>query len=146
MKSTSASLLSKHVKRAYSIAAALWIASLFLPAAVINGSMRLVGYRVFMIGIDALGSGIFGWLANPLMAAAIVAGLLRRWLMATLFAALALLGALTSFHAVTIARGRDDLPIDEVSFDAGFFLWLAASSLILATSVYALVRSRQADS
>lgn len=141
MKSTLESRLSTRVKLGYGIAIVLWVASLFLPAAELNGTMRLFGYRVFMIGIDALSAGMPGWLANPLLIAAVVAGLLHRLMLATALAAAALVLSLFSFNAPTLARARG-LPIDEVSFEVGFFLWLAASLVILATSAYALVLTR----
>ena len=77
MKSMSESRLSAQIRLGYASGVALWLASLFLPAAVINGSMRLAGYRVFMIGIDALSAGMPGWLANPILVFAIAAGLLQ---------------------------------------------------------------------
>ena len=145
MKSTSESRLSAHVRFGYATAAVLWIASLFLPAAELNGSMRLLGYRVFMIGIDALGAGMPGWLANPLLLAAVTAGLLHRAALATALAALACVLTLSSLYAPTLARARG-MPIDHVSFEIGFFLWLAACSVILATSAYALLHARRHSS
>ncbi len=145
MKSTSGLRLSTRVRYAYGIAAVMWAASLFLPAAEINGSMRLLGRRVFMIGIDALSAGMLGWLANPLLLAAVIAGLMHRYASATVLAGLACVFASSSFYAPTLARARD-LPIDEVSFEVGFFVWLAACSLIFATSAYALMLTRSRNS
>jgi len=118
----------------------MWLASLALPAAEVNGSLRLIGHRVFMLGIDALGSGIPGWLANPTCALAVIAGLLGRMRLATALAGAALLLAVSSYRAPAMARANG-VPIEEVVFDAGFFLWLAANSLIFATSVYGLMRA-----
>ncbi len=133
----SESRLSARIRLGYASAVALWLVSLFLPAAELNDSMRLSGYRVFIIGIDALSAGMPGWLANPLLAVAIVAGLMQRLRLATALSAIAVVLTLSSFYAPTLARARG-LPINEVQFEVGFFLWLAACSLILATSVYAL--------
>jgi hypothetical protein len=105
--------------------------------------MRLLGYRVFMIGIDAISAGMPGWFANPLLLAAILAGLLHRLLLATSLAAVAGVLTLSSFYAPTLARAKG-LPIEAVTFEVGFFLWLGACSMILATSLYALVLSRRA--
>lgn len=133
----SESRLSARIRLGYASAVVLWLLSLFLPAAELNDSMRLSGYRVFIIGIDALSAGMPGWLANPLLAAAIVAGVMQRLRLATALSAIAVVLTLSSFYAPTLARARG-LPINEVQFEVGFFLWLAACSLILATSVYAL--------
>lgn len=130
------------VKLGYLVAALLWSASLLLPAAELNGSMRLPGYRVFMIGIEALGAGLPGWLANPLLLAACCAGLWRRYVAATLLCGSAWLLSLSSFYAPTLARARG-MPIEQVEFKAGFFLWLAASSVILATSAAAALMVRR---
>ena len=132
----------KLVRVGYGVAVALWLACLVLPAAEIDGSLRLSGYRVFLIGIDALGEGILGWLANPLALAAVLAGLFGLTLTATALAASACVLALSSLSAPESARASG-APITEVGFDVGFFLWLAACSLIFATSVYALLRSRR---
>jgi hypothetical protein len=145
MRSMSESRLSARIRLGYAIAVALWLASLFLPAAIVNGSMRLTGYRVFMIGIDALSAGMPGWLANPLLVAAMAAGLLRRLRLATALSAIAVVLTLSSFYAPTLARARD-LPVREVWFEVGFYLWLAACSLILATSAYALWIQKRAGS
>jgi hypothetical protein len=145
MRSMSESRLSARIRLGYAIAVALWLASLFLPAAIVNESMRLTGYRVFMIGIDALSAGMPGWLANPLLVAAMAAGLLRRLRLATALSAIAVVLTLSSFYAPTLARARD-LPVREVRFEVGFYLWLAACSLILATSAYALWIQKRAGS
>jgi hypothetical protein len=107
--------------------------------------MQLSGYRVFMIGIDALSEGMPGWLANPLLLAAVIAGLLQRMRLAAALSLGAFVLTLSSFYAPTLARARG-LPISEVRFEIGFFLWLAACSLILATSAYALWVRRHASS
>jgi hypothetical protein len=143
MKSTFASRSSTFVKIGYGVAAVLWAGSLALPAATINESIQLTGYRVFFIGIDALAAGMPGWLANPLAAAAIVAGVLRRLGLATALSVVAVVLTLSSFYAPTLARARG-MPIEQVEFKVGFFLWIAACSLILATSFYAFLRSRRA--
>jgi hypothetical protein len=142
MKSTFESLVSTRVRLGYAIAATGWVASLFLPAAEINATMRLSGFRVFMIGIDALSAGMPGWIANPVLAAAIVAGLMHRFVIAAALSGAAVVFALSSFYAPTLARAQG-LPIEAVTFKVGFFLWLAACSLILATSLYALTVTRR---
>lgn len=145
MKSTYASRSSTLVKRGYTIAVVVWAGSVVLPAVQINDSIQLTGYRVFFIGIDALAAGMPGWLANPFAAAAIVAGLLHRTTLATALSAMAVVLTLSSFYAPTLARTRG-MPIEQVEFKVGFFLWLAACSLILATSFYAFIRSRRTGS
>lgn len=142
MNSTFASRISTHCRLGYAVAAGLWGASFFLPAAEINGTLRLTGYRVFMIGIDALAAGMPGWLANPLLFAAVAAGLMHRLVLASILSGIAVLLTLTSFYAPTLARAQG-IPIEQLTFKAGFFLWLAACSLILATSLAALVMSRR---
>lgn len=135
-------LLRRNVGIAYALAVLLWLASLWLPAATVNESMRLTGYEAFGVGIDALGSGIFGWLANPLACLAIVAGLLSRFAFATVIAAAASGLGLSSLLAAERARA-DGAPIEQVTFEAGFFLWLTAFSMIFATSCLALWYSRR---
>lgn len=120
----------------------MWLTSLVLPAAEINATTRLFGHRVFMLGIDALSSGIPGWLANPVMAVAVIAGLLDRLWLATALGGGALLLALTSFRAPASARAAG-VPVEAVSFDIGFFLWLAACSMIFATSIVGWIQSRR---
>lgn len=144
MNSTFESHSSTRVKLGYGLAIALWFASLWLPAAQINGSIRLPGYRVFMIGIDAISAGMPGWFANPVLLAAILAGLSRRLILATWLAAIACVLTLSSFYAPTLARANG-VPIEEITFEAGFFLWLAACSVVLATSGYALAQARRAQ-
>lgn len=145
MKSTSQSRLSNHVKLGYGCAVALWITSLLVTAVELNGSMPLAGHRVFMIGIDALRAGMPGWLANPFLLVALIAGVLHRPGLASALSGVACVLTLSSFYAPTLARARG-MPIDEVSYEIGFFLWLAASSLILATSTFAFVRTRRRSS
>jgi len=114
-----------------------------LPAAEINGSMRITGYRAFMIGIDALSAGILGWLANPLALGAILAGIFRCFGTAAVLSAMACAFGLSSLVAPDAARANG-LPISEVEFEIGFYLWIAAFSLIFATSGHAYLRSRRA--
>lgn len=142
MKSTFGLRSSALAKLGYGIATVLWLASFLLPAAEINGSTELVGYRVFRIGIDAISAGMFGWLANPLMIVAMFLGLKQRLTAAVALSGLAVLFSLLSFYAPAIARAQG-LPIEDVDFKAGFFLWLAACSLIFVTSLYAFVISRR---
>jgi len=134
---------SRLVKLGYGFAVALWCASLMLPAAEINGEMRIAGYRALMIGIDALSAGIPGWLANPLALGAMVAGLFRCFGTAVALSATACALGLSSFVAPDAARA-DGLPISEVEFEIGFYLWLAAFSLIFAASSHAYLLSRRA--
>ena len=143
MKSTFALRSSTLIKVGYSSAVLLWAISFFLPAAQINETMQLSGQRVFFIGIDALRAGMPGWLANPVAAVAIVSGLMRRHKLATALSAVALVLTLSSFYAPTLARSQG-MPIEQVTFNIGFFLWLAAFSLILATSLYALISAKRA--
>ena len=142
MKSTFGSRSSTLVKIGYGVAAGLWVVSCLLPAAEINESIQLTGYRVFFIGLDALAAGMPGWLANPFAAAAIVSGLLRRMTLATALSGVAVVLTLSSLYAPALARSRG-MPIEQVEFKIGFFLWLAACSLILATSCYALISSKR---
>ena len=110
-----------------------------LPAAEINGSTLIVGRQAFMIGIDAMGAGILGWLANPVSLGAVLAGLLGGFRSASVLAALACALGASSVFAPQIARG-DGVPITDVAFKVGFFLWLAAFSLIFATSCFGVLR------
>lgn len=136
MKSTFGSRSSALVSLGYLAATVLWLASFLLPAVEINGTTELVGLRVFRIGIDAISAGMPGWFANPAMLIAVAAGLMRRRIAAIVLSALALVFALSSFLAPLVARAQE-LPIEQIAYKAGFFLWLAACSLILATSLYA---------
>lgn len=138
----SALRVSTLVKLGYLLAAVVWSVSLVLPAAELNGSMRLLGYRVFTIGVEALGAGLPGWLANPLLLAACGVGLWGRYVAATVLSGCACVLSLTSFHAQTMAQSRG-LPIEQVEFEVGFFLWLGACSMIFATSVAAMRLQRR---
>jgi len=95
-----------------------------------------------MIGIDALNSGIPGWLANPLALGAILAGIFRCFGTAAALSAIACALGLSSLVAPDAARA-DGLPINEVEFEFGFYLWIAAFSLIFAASGHAYLRSRR---
>ena len=143
MKSTFASPNSALIKFGYGSAVLLWVSSFFLPAALINETIVLSGQRVFLIGIDALRAGMPGWLANPVAAAAMVAGLLHRPQLATALSGVAVALTLSSFYAPALARSQG-IPIEQVTYNIGFFLWLAACSLILATSLYALISTKRA--
>jgi hypothetical protein len=134
---------SRLVKLGYGFAATLWCASLLLPAAELNGSMRLPGYRAFMIGIDAISAGVPGWLANPVALAAMLAGIFRWCGTAAALAAIACALSLSSLVAADAARA-DGLPINEVEFEIGFYLWITAFFLIFAASGQAYLQSRRA--
>jgi hypothetical protein len=137
----SESRASKLVKLGYSLAIVLWAASLLLPAAQINGSMLVPGHRAFTIGVDAIRAGILGWLANPFALGAMVAGVVHRLRTAVILAAIACALGASSFLAPAMARA-DGVPISDVEFKVGFFLWLTAFSLIFAASAGAWMLSR----
>ena len=130
------------VRWLYVAGVTMWLASLVLPAVEINETTRLAGYQVFAIGIDALRAGIPGWLANPLSLGAVIAGLFGRFRLATALAGSAALLGFSSLSAPASARA-DGLPLQTVVFETGFFLWLAAFSVILATSAWAWQRARR---
>jgi len=99
------------------------------------GEKAWSGVSVLMIGVMGIFIGQVGWFANPLLALAWLACLLRWWIASAVIAGLGLLVALTSFLIVGA-----DIPMDEagvhratVSFlHVGFYVWILAFLAALA--------------
>jgi hypothetical protein len=112
------------------IALTFWAASLALPALRVTGGPTLRGIEVLSRGWQALDSGVYAWLANPLLlAAAIACWCGARRVGGTLAAAGCVL-AVTSFAAARIAA-RAGTAIPEFTFAGGFYLWLASHFVLL---------------
>jgi hypothetical protein len=123
--------LSPGIRRAWLLgAAALYVASLWLPAIEGQGFPAQSGLDVLRQGAPAIRDGVVAWYANPLLWLALVLGWsgLRRPALAS--AALGGLLALSSFTAGLAAEiaGRSVPPF---SYGAGFYVWLGAFVLAL---------------
>jgi hypothetical protein len=112
------------------IAVGLWGLSLALPAVAITGGPELRGSDLLLRGWEALDSGVYAWLANPLF---LIAGILcmggaRR--IARPVALLALVLAASSFRAAT-ALERAGVAVPDFTFASGLYVWLAAFIVLL---------------
>ena len=112
-------------------AAALYVASLWLPAIEVNGFPAQTGLDVLRQGASAFRDGVVAWYANPLLWLALALGWFGARRTALACALLGLVLALSSFSAGLAAEsaGRSVPPF---SFAAGFYVWLGAFALALA--------------
>jgi hypothetical protein len=125
----------KHTSRALerggaALAVGLWGISLALPAVAITGGPALRGVDLLLRGWEALDSGVYAWLANPLflIAGAICVGGARR--VARAVALLALVLAASSFQAGA-ALERAGMALPDFTFASGLYVWLAAFVVLL---------------
>jgi len=112
---------------------ALWAASLALPAVRVAGGPDLDGFDILRQGWQGARAGVFAWYANPLFVVAVGMGLFAWQRCAGVIAGLALVLALTSFAASELAQGSG-IAATTLSFDFGFYLWLAAQLGLLLWS------------
>ena len=111
---------------------ALWLLSLALPAVEVSGT-SVRGHVLLARGWRATDAGVLAWYANPLFVAAFCASLLSRHRTAGVLSSLSLLLALTSFASEELARARG-VAVPAVAFASGFYVWLAASSMLAVWS------------
>jgi hypothetical protein len=107
------------------LAVGLWGVSLALPAVAVTAGPELRGGDLLLRGWEALDSGVYAWLANPLF---LIAGVLcfggaRR--IARAMALLALVLAVSSLRAAA-ALERAGSAAPDFTFASGFYVWLAA--------------------
>jgi len=102
-----------------------WAASLVLPAVGARGGPTWTGLELLLLGWEGAREGVFAWFANPLFVAALTAAALRRDGIAGVISAAAAMLALTSLAAEDILRGRIE-SVPELTFGAGFYLWIVA--------------------
>jgi hypothetical protein len=127
-------------------AVALWLLSLWCPAIKPRGGRSVPGYEILLKGFEATEFGVFAWFANPLFWVAVVCAALRRHRAALLASGLSLFFALQSFAAAPLAR-RQGGPSLELAFELGFFVWLAAPTLlgsVAGIAVWRELRERHA--
>jgi hypothetical protein len=114
------------------LAVGLWGIALTLPAVAITGGPALRGSDLLVRGWEALDSGVYAWLANPLflIAGALCVGGARR--VARAVALLALVLAASSFRAAA-ALERAGTEVPDFTFASGLYVWLAAFVVLLLT-------------
>ncbi|MGB5036403.1 MAG: hypothetical protein WBQ66_07340 [Blastocatellia bacterium] len=104
------------------------------------------GYSVLLIGALGILIGQFAWIANPILALAWLASLLRWWIASAVIAAFGLLVALTSFRIV-----GQKIPLDEGGvrqatvgyLHVGFYVWLLAFLAMIAGPIVLRIVSSQ---
>jgi hypothetical protein len=111
-------------------AAALYVASLWLPAIEGSGFPAQTGLDVLRQGASAWSDGVVAWYANPLLWLALVLGWLGRRRLGLACATLGLALALSSFSAGFVAEQAGQ-SVPPFSFAAGFYVWLGAFVLAL---------------
>jgi hypothetical protein len=111
-------------------AAALYAASLWLPAIEGSGFPAQTGLDVLRQGASAVRDGVVAWYANPLLWLALALGWVGWRRPVLVSAALGTLLALSSFSAGLAAEtaGRS---VPAFSFGVGFYAWLGAFALAL---------------
>ena len=105
--------------------AVAWAVSLALPALGARGGAAWTGLELLLQGWEGARHGVFAWFANPLFLVALTAALMRRDVFAGVVSVAAVALALTSLAAEGILRGRMG-GVPELTFGAGFYLWLVA--------------------
>jgi hypothetical protein len=112
------------------LAAGLWVVSLALPAVAIVGGPVLRGSDLLLRGWEALDSGVYAWLANPLFVIAVVLCVSGARRIARAVVLLALVIAVTSFRAAAaLERAGTDVP--DFTFASGLYVWLAGFVVLL---------------
>ncbi len=123
--------------------AAVWGASLAVPALQVAGGPLLRGVDVLLEGWKAGSHGVIAWYANPVLAAALLLAALGGDAAAAVLSGLALLLALSSFALEPILALQ--MPrVPAVTLLPGFFVWLAAIvALFVWSAERALCRKRR---
>jgi hypothetical protein len=121
-----------------------WTVSLLLPAVTIGTGPTVDGWTLLRRGWQGADSGIYAWYANPLFLLAWLAaagGFLR---IAAVISLPGLLLGLTSLAAGDLARAGG-LPVSDISFRAGFYLWLFALGALAAGCCWRAFVVRERD-
>ncbi len=111
-------------------AAALYVASLWLPAIEGSGFPAQTGLDVLRQGASAFRDGVVAWYANHCLWLALVLG----WFGARRTAlACALLGLALALSSVSAGRAAESAgrSVPPFSYGAGFYVWLGAFVLAL---------------
>lgn len=121
--------------------AGLWALTLFLPALEPTGGRAFTGLDLLRQGWQGLRYGVVAWLANPMLAIALMLAALRIERAATLVSGTAAIVAATSFvaHATAVSAGA---AVPEFAFGVGFYLWLAVMLGLFLTCLTASIRHR----
>lgn len=127
---------------ALAVSVGLFVISLCLPVffrddgvrAGAGGLALLVGWMTFHPA----------WLANPCWIAGVVLLLLKRRLAAVIFAALAVLLALSSYTFIGAELWNGGQAVSSLSF--GFYIWLTALLTLAGYSLYELTHARPPQS
>jgi hypothetical protein len=121
------------------LAAALWVISLAMPAVAIKGGPVLRGSDLLLRGWEALASGVYAWLANPLFAIAVIFCVGGAPRIARALVLLALVLAVTSFHAAAVLE-RTGTTLPDFTFASGLYVWLASFVVLLLACLAYLAR------
>jgi hypothetical protein len=113
------------------VSPSIWLEQNWVLDQVCLVPRRELGLDFFLIGPLGVLMGQFGWLANPLMLAAILAPKALGLICALLSVALTLQTAysLTSFWM------DGQVPDDVCGFGPGYYLWVACSVLVLVATL-----------
>lgn len=126
---------------------ALFVGACCAPALLIGGSEQpMPGGGLLFIGWMGIVAGQFAWFANPIYALALLLIAFRKWVPATLTAAIALLVALD-----TLMMFVQEVPTDEAgvnsgrmsSLQIGFFLWIASIAAVVLGATWLAFRDRR---
>lgn len=121
---------------ALAISVGLFVVSLCLPVFFRDDGVRTgAGGLALLVGWMTFHPA---WLANPCWIAGVVLLLLKRRLAAVIFAALAVVLALSSFTLLGAKLWNGDQAVSALSF--GFYVWLAALLTLAGDSLYAITR------
>jgi hypothetical protein len=120
------------------LAIGLWGISLALPAVAITGGPVFRGGDLLLRAWEALDSGVYAWLANPLLFVAVALCVGRARQMAGVVALLALVLAVSSFRAAA-ALERAGTTVPDFTFASGLYVWLAAFVVLLLACLAHLV-------
>jgi len=136
--------INSRIERMFLLAALfLWLICLPLPAVDVRGGPSFSGYDVLVQGWSAWRNGVFSWFANPLLFIAVFSAWYGRFRVAAVAALCAVLLALTSLWAPSIARAGG-MSVPELSFRIGFYCWIAAYLAAVGGSIVGFLRCRSA--
>lgn len=111
------------------VPAALWAASLGLPAVRVVGGPELDGLDVLLQGWRGASVGVYAWYSNPLFLGALLAAVLHRPRTAGVASGAGLVLALTSFAASGLAQSTGGAA-PELAFGVGFYAWLLPQAML----------------
>lgn len=126
--------------------------SLALPAlrfSVSNGDIRVpAGWEVLLLGWLALFAFNVGWLANLAYAVSLLALLLGAWRTTLVSACVALLFAADTLMLFRVSLYADEGGVTHMlleRLEPGFFVWLAAMTVVAAAAFWTLRQRSRAD-